>query len=129
MKARITKTQEKKLLAVNISDADSDKLVELSKRADAKLIQADDLGKTIAELLCEGDAPHDTGSYPDHDAKALLFAGFDRRELDRFLDALKSSGIDIPLKAVYTPHNRGWSAAHLLDELIKEHRQLTGGDL
>lgn len=129
MKARITRLQEKKLLAVNISDADKDKLAELSEKADAKLIQADDNDKTVAELLGEGDALHDTGSYPAHDAKALLFAGFDRRELDRFLDALKENGIDIPLKAVYTPHNCCWSAAHLLDELIKEHKLLTGGDL
>lgn len=129
LKARITKTQDKRLLTVNAKEPHMQKLAELSKKAGARLIRADDQNMTIAELLGESPAPHDTGSYYSHDAEALIFSGFDRRELDAFLDALKANEVSIPLKAVCTPHNRGWSVAHLLDELIKEHKQLTGGDV
>lgn len=52
---------------------------------------------------------------------ALLMAGFSRAMLDTALDALRESGVSVPLKAVLTPHNQGWSMLELIGELRREH--------
>lgn len=46
------------------------------------------------------------------------------KQLDNLLNMLKSSSINIPLKAIITKHNINWTPLFLHDELIKE-RQAT----
>lgn len=129
MKARIKATAEKKLLVINPTEEHLGKLEELTEQADAKMIITDDLDKTVGELLGEKVTAAKENDSPDCKYEALLFAGFDKKALDSFLDALKKNGVDISLKAVVTPYNRSWYIGELLCELAKEHAQFTGGDL
>ena len=54
---------------------------------------------------------------------AILFSGLDRH-IQAILDTMQSAGVDIPLKALATPTNRGWSFAALLAELESEHKAM-----
>ena len=55
----------------------------------------------------------------------LVFAGFDSDALDEFLDACKAEMIEpTACKAVFTPHNAGWSGEQLYAELVREHHSL-----
>ena len=57
----------------------------------------------------------------------LVFAGFDSDSLDEFLDACKAEMIEpTARKAVFTPHNAGWSGEQLYAELVKEHDSMQG---
>ena len=48
-------------------------------------------------------------------------------QVDGLLPALSQAGIDREcLKAVLTPHNRGWNALKLYDELRREHQAMGG---
>lgn len=78
-----------------------------------------DTGRTIASL-CGGPAPASapalTGDWP----AALIMNGLDRSRLDSFLTRLRAGGVSIPLKAMVTPTNQGWTLAALLAELVRE---------
>lgn len=78
-----------------------------------------DTGRTIASL-CGGpgpaSAPALTGDWP----AALIMNGLDRSRLDSFLTRLRAGGVSIPLKAMVTPTNQGWTLAALLAELVRE---------
>ena len=78
-----------------------------------------DTGRTIASL-CGGPAPASapalTGDWP----AALIMNGLDRSRLDSFLTRLQAGGVSIPLKAMVTPTNQGWTLAALLAELVRE---------
>ena len=78
-----------------------------------------DTGRTIGSL-CGGpgpaSAPTLTGDWP----AALIMNGLDRSRLDSFLTRLRVGGVSIPLKAMVTPTNQGWTLAALLTELVRE---------
>ncbi|MDM8201592.1 DUF3783 domain-containing protein [Allofournierella massiliensis] len=78
-----------------------------------------DTGRTIGSL-CGGpgpaSAPALTGDWP----AALIMNGLDRSRLDSFLTRLRAGGVSIPLKAMVTPTNQGWTLAALLAELVRE---------
>ena len=57
---------------------------------------------------------------------ALVLAGIKDPALDEFLEALKASGVTIPLKALATATNLAWPFSRLLTELAGEHAALTG---
>lgn len=50
--------------------------------------------------------------------------GLEEAQLDGLLGAMKAAGIIIPLKAIATPHNKGWSLAQLMRELRRERETL-----
>jgi hypothetical protein len=128
MKAIIRKSAGAKILAANLSPENSDKLSALAKKYGAEVITVGDLQSTPANLLGEkSSAAKDSGKYPDSDDECLLFVGFGAN-LDKFLDGLKAQSVNVPLKAMYTPHNRDWSFAHLIHDLNEEHRHMTGGE-
>ena len=122
MKARITKPAEKKLICCGLSPERMETLKMCADDFTAKLVTADDGSLTLGQLLDgamgQGEAPAD---------ECLVFAGFERNELNAMLESLKMSGLRIPLKAVLTPHNVGWRLLDLIAELKKEHAQMTGG--
>ena len=49
------------------------------------------------------------------------------RQFHGFLDGLKAAGIRVPLKAVVTEHNAGWSSGRLCRELKAEHEAMQAG--
>ena len=58
----------------------------------------------------------------------LLLHGFTEEALDRFLKEYRAAGIKpIPLKAVTTPHNLGWTPFTLARHLEAERRSLSQG--
>lgn len=61
-------------------------------------------------------APAIEANYP----AALIMNGLDRSRLDSFLTRLRAGGVSIPLKAMVTPTNQGWTLAALLAELVQE---------
>ena len=50
----------------------------------------------------------------------LVMSGLPEKTLDALLLRLKGNGINIPLKAVVTPANRGWTLEQLTRELRRE---------
>ena len=45
-------------------------------------------------------------------------------QLDTLLAALRTAGLQVPLKAVLTPANVTWNSIRLHDELCREHDQM-----
>ena len=72
----------------------------------------------------------DTGSGSMEEApftdEMLVMHGLTKNQLNGLLDTLKREGISIPLKAVVTPHNIGWSGTRLHREIQAEHAAMTG---
>lgn len=131
MKARIKNTAVKKLLAVGLTSENEEQIRTVCAELGAELIaaSAEDMDKCPAELFGENayaDDPNGETAVPP-ETEMLMFAGFDRRQLDDALDRLKAAGVRIPLKAVYTPHNRLWMLSHLIGELRREHEYMTKG--
>ena len=55
----------------------------------------------------------------------LLMCNLDEAQFNQFLRMLRTPGIPrIPLKAVLTPHNVGWNALMLYEELSREHEAM-----
>lgn len=128
MKAITRNIAAPKILAANLSDEHDSKIRDISVKYRAEYIAVDDLRKSIACIIGEKTADaKDSGKYPDTDSECILFAGFERGTLNRMLDDFKAQSIRIPLKAMYTPYNRDWSFAHLINELTEEHRRMIGG--
>lgn len=88
-----------------------------------KPVNADQIGQTIGRLCGipgapQADAlqPADCSAYP----AALILNGLDRKQLDAFLNRLRTGGVRIPLKAMVTTTNQKWPLAVLLQELVRE---------
>lgn len=125
MKAIIGKPK-RKILAANIEGKRYQLLLDAAKAHDAQVINVEDMNVSICSLLGETNAAKKDDEYPQKKDECLLFAGFDSG-LNNLLDTLSSLGLNVPLKAAYTPHNRVWSFAHLMNEIEKEHRFMSGG--
>lgn len=54
----------------------------------------------------------------------MVMSGLDSKTMDKFLSSIRKNNIDIPLKAVVTPHNIKWNFNDLTDELLKEHNAM-----
>ncbi len=79
-----------------------------------------DLGQTLGVLcgLDERKAPAPKAQVTE---EMLVMAHFPGPLLDRFLLALRQSGMaPVRLKAVLTPHNRGWTCGRLCAMLSRE---------
>ncbi len=125
MKAIIGKPK-RKILAANIEGERYQLLLDAAKAHDAQVINVEDMNVSICSLLGEANATKKDDEYPPKNDECLLFAGFGS-DLNDLLDTLSSLGLNVPLKAAYTPHNRVWSIAHLMNEIEKEHRFMSGG--
>lgn len=124
MKARITQPAEKKVLCCGMPPERIEIVSMCAADFGAEVVTAYDGTQTVSQLLKSGVAEN-TGAAPQDEC--MVFAGFDRTELNSLLDSLKSSGVRVPLKAVLTPHNAGWKLNDLIAELKKEHEYMTGG--
>lgn len=81
--------------------------------------------------LCSGRAA--TSAVPAQAAQwqtpAMIVSGLrhDNGDLGAFLDAVKRSGAEFPIRATVTPTSERWTLAHLLEELSAEHQALNQG--
>jgi len=57
----------------------------------------------------------------------IVMHGLSRFQFNTLLDGMKREGVRVPLKAVTTESNLGWSSARLYRELKEEHRALSEG--
>ena len=57
--------------------------------------------------------------------QCLILSGIQRKNIQHILDEIKSSGLNIPLKAMVTPTNQSWILSDLISELEKEHEYMT----
>ena len=60
---------------------------------------------------------------------ALIVSGLrhDNGELNAFLDMVKATGAQFPLRAMVTDTSAGWTLLQLLQELAAEHEAMTNG--
>ena len=94
-------------------------------KARLRLVLPEETGETVAALA--GLEPLRHAPAKEVNAQpAILFSGMDGR-VEAAVDALRAAGVQIPLKALATPTNRGWNFAALLEELTKEHAAMTAG--
>ena len=77
------------------------------------------LGALLGIPTGPAGVPKEAGGFSD---PMLLMCNLDEAQFNRFLQMLRGPGLPrIPLKAVLTPHNVGWNALQLHDELAREH--------
>ncbi len=126
MKARIAKNQNAgipTILGWNLSGGARGIIAGMAPAFGLKLemVAPTDAGKTVAQLLGEAQGGGkalqlEYSAYPP----TILIANMKDRDIDTFLDLLKTSEAQIPVKAVATPTNRGWVFADLLAHLLEE---------
>ena len=129
MKARIKRQEVRRLLGYRLSEPYRTAVSAAAESFGAEAVFTDDAVTPVCSLLGDGEAAAE-GEKGDNAApseECLLIAGFDRQPLSDLVDLLRETGVRIPLKAVYTPHNREWSFTQLVAELKKEHEYMTGG--
>lgn len=113
-------TDSKKLLAIRLELARAG--ISIREVAETELTHP--LGYLLG---MEGFAPGLPGSVTPFPEEMMVMEGLRGPQLNQFLDALRSRGASIALKAVVTEHNVNWSSLQLYRELQMEHRQLSGG--
>ena len=94
-----------------------------------RMVTDADLATAVVDL-CAGKASPalPEGVTPPDDTPALIVSGLrhDNGELSQFLDAVKSCGMQFPLRAMVTPTSKGWTLGALLEELHREHAAMGG---
>lgn len=121
MKSRIIPSAPETVLSYNIGDKASalDKAVSSLNMRHIP-VPADKAGETLGFLAgCGGFSSN--GTSVSADGECVVFSGINGKRLDLLLKAMRSEGLDIPLKAVITAHNQSKSVVWLLEELAKEH--------
>jgi len=82
-------------------------------------------GETVKRLVTTNAAASDAAPPEDPPQEAfLLLCDLGDRQLDRLLAAMRRAGVSVPYKAVLTPHNRDWTLAALIEEVVREHEAM-----
>lgn len=120
MKSRIIPSLPETILSYNIGE----KAEALEKTANSLNmkhvpIPADKAGETVGFLAGYGGFTSN-GTEISAEGECVIFSGISSKRLDLLLKAMRENGLDIPLKAVVTPHNQNQTVAWLLAELAKE---------
>lgn len=66
---------------------------------------------------------------PELAGSMLVMAGLSSERVDQVLQAIRSSGLQLPYKAVLTDTNRYWTSLMLFEELQKEHMAFLKGKI
>lgn len=95
-----------------------------------RFVGNDQLGCTVGDL-CAGKAESAAAplaAVPER--PALIVSGLSHQtgELGRFIDLVRESGADLPLRAMVTPTSKTWTLAQLLLELNREHEAVAEGN-
>ncbi len=84
----------------------------------------------IGALLEPNDLPHPEGQAEEIEPfsdEMLVMHALSPRQFNGLLDGMRQAGVRVPLKAVVTPHNIGWSSRRLYGELRMEQEALRAG--
>lgn len=98
-------------------------LMLLCLRQGTVLIPVDDDNATLDEVL-QKKAKKPVEKQDGFSEEMLVLCHFSEAQLDMFLHGMKASGLRVPLKAVYTVHNGGWTGCQLYRELRSEDAQM-----
>ena len=115
---------DNKLIAALLADAERYEILgEVCKAFGAQMrcISPGELSLTV-EQVCRSCAKQPEKPFAEREL--LLFSGFSGGELGAAVSALRQAGLYVPLKAVRTASNGGWSLAALLDELSLEYEYM-----
>lgn len=93
-------------------------------------LAADDLLTPVGDL-CAGRRRAqalDAAEAEQYPHPAIIISGLrhDNGDLNAFVEALKPTGAQLPIKAAVTPTSKGWTLGALLAELGQEHAALGG---
>lgn len=117
-----------KVLIYNLTPARDAKLKMLCRKfgIEARSIEKSEYGQTLGCLLglCEDRV---TGGGEDFDEEMLYIADIRGGMLNLFLDQLRRNKLIIPLKAIQTDTNIGFSSYELYRELSAEREAIAKG--
>ncbi|MBQ8095389.1 MAG: DUF3783 domain-containing protein [Clostridia bacterium] len=100
--------------------------IAVQQKLSVRHISASEAATPLRELLMPGTVA-DAPARDAPKAEIMIMALESRAVLDGFLDALKSAGVVVPLKAVVTPTNVNWTVSELIQEITKEHEAMSAG--
>lgn len=117
---------EKKILLFGFEDLPT--ILKLQKAvagagAEVVPVGRSDHGKTIGALAGLDTAPAAPYTGPALGGRMVVLC-VPMEEVQALLPLLNGAGAAGSLKAVLTPHNRGWTAAALYGELAREQREM-----
>lgn len=100
-----------------------------SCRVTLRTVGNGELGATVGDLCAGKPAPPAAPLIAVPDRPALIVSGLSHQtgELGQFIDRVKESGADLPLRAMVTPTSKRWTLARLLLELNQEHNAVQEG--
>ncbi|MCR5479305.1 MAG: DUF3783 domain-containing protein [Ruminococcus sp.] len=129
MKSIIKTKFEKMLLAVNVSDEKTAKLMDIMRAygGEVKSVGADCGGQQLGYLL-GFTGFKESGKVQSVMQEFIVFSGIDGGELNGILRQMRENGASVALKAICTAHNQRWTASQLAQELEQEHKAMTRGD-
>lgn len=87
------------------------------------------LGAPVGDLCAGKPLPPAAPLIAVPERPALIVSGLSHQtgELGRFIDLVKDSGADLPLRAMVTPTSKEWTLSRLLLELNQEHDAVNEG--
>ncbi|MBO6141244.1 MAG: DUF3783 domain-containing protein [Ruminococcus sp.] len=123
MKARHLPLQSAVIFG-GFDDGETKSIRQLSERCGYKSIKAEGSigGATIKSILA-GKPDDMTAAVPD---ERFLIINGGGANAARLMDLIKSEGIEISLRAMVTLHSQEWTLCRLIDELISEHKEMSG---
>lgn len=111
-------------------DADTEtgralRAVLLEQKLFTLTVSEEQAGETVGRLVSTNAAAHDAPAPERAPEEAfLLLCALSDRQLDRLLAAMRRAGVSVPYKAVLTEHNRDWTLAALIREIVREHEAM-----
>lgn len=116
------------VLTFNLSDADNARIRALAQSLSIRLkaVPPESFTLPLGAMLGIPVAPvRIQAQASGFSEPMLLMCNFDEAQFNRFLELLRVPGLPrVPLKAVLTPHNVGWNALQLHEELRSEHEAM-----
>lgn len=88
-----------------------------------------ELGGIVGDLCAGKAVPAFAPLVAVPERPAMIVSGLSHQtgELGRFIDLVRESGADIPLRAMVTPTSKAWTLSALLLELNREHEAVAEG--
>ena len=116
------------VLMVNLAGSKKQAVREAAQAVGAQALEAvpSGMGRSLQQVLQEGEVPVPAGQMPAFQEEMLIMDGMERRTMEAFLDRIRECGASVALKAVVTPYNRGWTLVQLRGELMQEHLRMRG---
>lgn len=121
MKVKVTGS----VLLYNFDEEKQDALKAVCQKQGirVKSVLPEEFNKPIGAVM-GFDIPDYTGTDYDFKDEMMVLYNLNGSALDKFLKALRSMEISVPLKAVLTASNQAWIPAALAIELKEEHKQM-----